>query len=124
MPPHVLPPSSEICPGLPPTKIFWSLVGSMRIWLKYMGRWFWLLMNFQVLPPSSERNTPLALGFGGPVWPPRPPPPPPPPPACPPAAAPAPAPAGVVSVADSACAPPPKPPRPPRAGPPSAAVPP
>src|SRR5512135_2460173 len=37
-------------------------------------------MNCQVLPPSSERQTPLLLGSGGGACPPRPPPPPPPPP--------------------------------------------
>src|SRR2546425_11958397 len=52
------------------------------------------LMNVQVFPPSSERNTPLLLGSGGPAGtpprPPRPPPPPaPPPPAAPPPAGPA-----------------------------------
>src|ERR1700722_15638816 len=80
---QVLPPSFEMRPGLPPTKIFWSLVGSTQIWLKYMGRSSWLLMKVQVLPPSSERNTPLAFGLGGPggiPLLPRPPPPPPPPP--------------------------------------------
>src|SRR5690242_7970883 len=83
-------------------------------------------MNFQVLPPSSDRNTPLAFGSGGACGPPRPPRPPPPPPcpAAPPATAPGPAVPGAVSVDDSVCAPaPPKPPRP-RCGPPSAAVPP
>src|SRR5215831_3899659 len=74
-------------------------------------------MNVHVLPPSSERNTPLAFGSGGaggPPRPPRPPPPPPPPPAPPAAGAPG---------ASDSVAPPPNPPRP-RCGPPSAAVPP
>src|SRR5215472_4656789 len=90
-----------------------SSTGSTRIWLKYMGRLFSLLMKVHVLPLSSERYTPLPLGSGGALpRPPRPPPPPPPaPPAPPPAAAGSP---------DSPGAPP----RPPRAGPPSAAVPP
>ena len=37
-------------------------------------------MNCQVLPPSSERQTPLLVGSGAACCPPRPPPPPPPPP--------------------------------------------
>src|SRR6185312_8078593 len=74
---QVLPPSSEICPGVPPTNsLFWFL-GSTRNWLKYTGRWSWLLRNVQVAPPSSERNRPLALGSGG-GWGPRPSPPRPP----------------------------------------------
>src|SRR5579872_356785 len=79
MPYQVLPPSTETRPGLPAVKIFWSLLGSMRIWLKYMGRSLHPLICFQVLPPSSERKTPLPLGSGAAAAPPRPPPPPPPP---------------------------------------------
>src|SRR5690348_14935442 len=79
MPYQVLPPSMETRPGLPPVKIFWSLLGSTRIWLKYIGRSLQPLICFQVLPPSSERYTPLPLGSGGVPAPPRPPPPPPPP---------------------------------------------
>src|SRR5579863_10152640 len=79
MPYQVLPPSMETRPGLPPVKIFWSLLGSMRIWLKYMGRSLQPLICFHVLPPSSERYTPLPFGSGAAEVPPRPPPPPPPP---------------------------------------------
>src|SRR5213075_2662222 len=78
----------ETRPGLPPVKIFWSFVGSMRIWLKYIGRSLHALICFQVLPPSSERKTPLALGSGAggtgaAPAPPRPAPPAPPRPAPP-----------------------------------------
>src|ERR1035438_9605322 len=79
----------ETRPGLPPVKIFWSLLGSTRIWLKYMGRSLHPLICFQVLPPSSERKTPWPSGFGAGAGgaapaPPRPAPPPPPPPPAPP----------------------------------------
>ena len=42
-----------------------AFTGSTTMRLKYSGRWFWLLSNFQVAPPSSERNTPLAFGSCG-----------------------------------------------------------
>src|ERR1700691_3269037 len=75
---HVLPPSWDKRPGLPPVRILFTSTGSTRIWLKYMGRSSQLLMKFHVLPPSSERNMPLPLGLGGGGAPrPRPPPPPP-----------------------------------------------
>src|SRR6185437_6941823 len=83
MPYQVLPPSIDTRPGLPPVKIFWSLFGSTRIWLKYIGRSSQPLICFQVLPPSSERKTPLPFGSAAAVAPPRPPPPPPPRPAPP-----------------------------------------
>src|SRR3990172_4160095 len=58
-----------------------SLLGSTRIWLKYMGRAFWLERNSQVRPLSLERHTPEHCGSGsaGCCWP-----APPPPPCCPP----------------------------------------
>src|SRR5690242_10678685 len=113
----------DIWPGLPPTKIFWSSAGSTRIWLKYMGRWFWLLIRVHVLPPSSERKTPLPFGLGGAGGPPRPPRPPPPP--CPPPPPGTPATPGVSALASPPPPPPPNPPRPPGGiGPPSAVVPP
>src|SRR4029453_14553363 len=95
---NVLPPSVDFCGFTPPTYTVSGRFGSTRIWLKYIGRWFWLDMNVHVLPLSIERQTPFDCGSGGvSTPPPRPPPPPPPPPRPPP--------------------PPPAPPAPPRAGP-------
>src|SRR5580693_6475265 len=106
MPYHVLPPSTEMRPGLPPVKIFWSLLGSTRIWLKYMGRSSQPPICFQVFPPSSERYTPLPSASGAVPAPPRPPPPPPPPRP--------PAPSHSGSVPATQPLPPPSPPPPPR----------
>src|ERR1035438_3199654 len=115
MPYQVLPPSTDTRPGLPPVKIFWSLAGSTRIWLKYMGRSLQPLIWVQVFPPSSERYTPLPLGSGAAGGAPRAPaaPPPPPPPPLPPVQA------GSAPAVQPL--PPPPPPPPPKPPPPAAA---
>src|SRR4051812_18511386 len=65
-----------------------GLVGSMRIWLKYIGRWFSFDTKVHERPLSFERHTPESCAFGGgaAAFPPRPPRPPRPPPAGSPAA--------------------------------------
>src|ERR1035438_5282827 len=115
MPYQVLPPSTDTRPGLPPVKIFWSLTGSTRIWLKYMGRSLQPLIWVQVFPPSSERYTPLPLGSGAAGVAPRPPAAPPPPPPLPPVQA------GSVPAVQPLPPPPPPPPPPPKPPPPAAA---
>src|SRR5687767_15095091 len=62
---QVLAPSVDLYPWTPATNTVFSLFGSTRSWLKYMGRAFWLLWNVHVLPPSAERQTPDVAGSGG-----------------------------------------------------------
>ena len=51
----VRPPSTERCSPTPPRYTRSGLTGSMRSWLKYMGRALVLLIFVQVAPPSVER---------------------------------------------------------------------
>ena len=51
----VRPPSIVICIPTPPMYTRSGLMGSMRTWLKYIGRGLVLLTLRHVAPPSSER---------------------------------------------------------------------
>src|ERR1051325_7538863 len=92
-----------------------GLFGSMRIWLKYIGRWLVFDWKVQLFPLSFERQMPEVVGLGGmESAAPRPPPRPPRPPRPPAFAVESPAPSAVdAAAADAAALPAPRPPRPP-----------
>src|SRR5688500_3866194 len=73
------PPSIVIQRPTPPRYTRSGLLGSIRTWLKYIGRGFPGFTKRQVFPPSSERHKPV-VGFDGAAPPARPAAPPPPPP--------------------------------------------
>ena len=52
---NVLPPSIVMCMPTPPRYTTSGFVGSIVIWLKYIGRGFALFTFFHVVPASSER---------------------------------------------------------------------
>ena len=58
---NVLPPSSETKISTPSTQMRWSSVGSMRTWLKYIGRGLKSLIMRQFAPASSVRYSPVSL---------------------------------------------------------------
>src|SRR3954451_3357091 len=55
----VLPPSTDLCSLTPAYRIVSVSLGSIRTWLKYIGRAFSLLTFLQVAPASSDRYSPV-----------------------------------------------------------------
>src|SRR5258705_762926 len=75
----VLPASLDLASDTPSTHSHWSSEGSARIWLKYIGRGFRLLILVQLSPASVDLYSPPSWWPSGPLcsvtfprWPPRP----------------------------------------------------